>query len=109
MISNGTGTHTHMPAAIVYVDTAEVREGSLEDLKAAVEDLVDFIESNEPRLIAYNVYFSDDGTRMTVVHMHPDPASLEYHRSWQARCFAGSPTSSPCRRSTSKASRAKTS
>jgi quinol monooxygenase YgiN len=68
-----------MSDAIVYVDTAEVREGSLEDLKAAFEDLVDFIESNEPRLIAYNVYLSDDGTRVTVVHVHPDSASLEYH------------------------------
>jgi hypothetical protein len=68
-----------MSDAIVYVDTAEVREGSLEDLKAAVDDLVDFIESNEPRLLAYNVYFNDQGTKMTVVSVHPDSASLEYH------------------------------
>ena len=68
-----------MSEAIVYVDTADVREGSLEDLKAGIEDLVDFIERNEPRLLAYNVYFSDDGTRMTVVHVHPDSASLEHH------------------------------
>jgi hypothetical protein len=32
-----------------------------------------------PRLIAYNVYLSDDGTRMTVTHVHRDSASLEYH------------------------------
>jgi hypothetical protein len=68
-----------MSEAIVYVDTADVREGSLEDLKAGMEDLVDFIERNEPRVIAYNVYFNDEGTRMTVVHVHPDSASLEYH------------------------------
>jgi quinol monooxygenase YgiN len=68
-----------MSDAIVYVDTAEVREGSLEHLKAAVEDLVAFVESNEPRLLAYNVYFDDEGTRMTVVHVHPDSASLEHH------------------------------
>jgi hypothetical protein len=39
----------------------------------------DFIEAKEPQLIAYNVYFSGDGTRMTVVNVHPDSASLEYH------------------------------
>jgi quinol monooxygenase YgiN len=68
-----------MSGAIVYIDTSDVREGALEELKAAIEELVDFIAVNEPRLIAYNVYFSDDGTRMTVVHVHPDSASLEYH------------------------------
>jgi quinol monooxygenase YgiN len=68
-----------MSDAIVYVDTSDVRDGALEELKAAMKELVDFVEANEPRLIAYNVYFSDDGTRMTVVHVHPDSASLEYH------------------------------
>jgi len=68
-----------MSDAIVYVDTAEVREGALEELKAASKRLVDFVDANVPRLIAYNVYLSDDGARMTVVHVHPDSASLEYH------------------------------
>jgi hypothetical protein len=64
---------------ILYVDTSEVREGALEELQQAIEGLVAFVEEKEPRLIAYNVYFSDDGTRMTVVSLHPDSASLEYH------------------------------
>jgi hypothetical protein len=68
-----------MSDAIVYVDISEVREEALDELKAGLKDLVDFIEANEPRLIAYNVYFSADGTRMTVVNVHPDSASLEYH------------------------------
>jgi hypothetical protein len=68
-----------MSDAMVYVDTSDVREGALEELKAGLKELVDFIDANEPRLLAYNVYFSDDGTRMTVVHVHLDSASLEYH------------------------------
>ena len=68
-----------MPDAIVYVDTAEVREGALAELKEGMKELVAFAQANEPRLLAYNVYFSEDGTRMTVVHVHPDSASLEYH------------------------------
>jgi hypothetical protein len=66
-------------SVILFVDTSEVREGALEELKQAISGLVDFVEANEPRLIAYNVYFSGDGTRMTVVSLHPDSASLEYH------------------------------
>jgi hypothetical protein len=64
---------------IVYVDTSEVRSGRLEELKAAMDDLTKFVETNEPRLIAYNVYFSTIGDRMTVLHINPDPASLEFH------------------------------
>ena len=63
----------------MYVDISEVREGALEELKPAMKELVDFVEANEPRIIAYNVYLSDDGTRMTVVHVHPDSESMEYH------------------------------
>jgi hypothetical protein len=66
-------------AVILYVDTSVVRDGALEELQQAIRGLVDFVEANEPRLIAYNVYFSDDGTCMTVVSMHTDSASLEYH------------------------------
>ena len=68
-----------MSDAILYIDISEVREGALDELTAGLKDLVDFIEANEPRLIAYNVYLSADGTRMTVVNVHPDSASLEYH------------------------------
>ncbi len=68
-----------MSDMILYVDTSEVSGGALDELKPAIERLVDFVEANEPRLIAYNVYFSNDGKRMTVVSVHPDSASLEYH------------------------------
>ena len=65
--------------AIVYVDTSDVRAGALEELKTGMKELVGFVEAKVPRILAYSVYFSDDGARMTVVHVHPDCASLEYH------------------------------
>ena len=68
-----------MSDPILYVDTSNVREGALEELKAGMKELTDFVEANEPRIIAYNVYFNDEGTRMTVVHAHADSASFEYH------------------------------
>ena len=68
-----------MSDLILYLDSSDVREGALDALKRAIRELVDFVEANEPRLIAYNVYLSEDGTKMTVVNVHPDSASLEYH------------------------------
>ncbi|WP_227354318.1 hypothetical protein [Haladaptatus salinisoli] len=64
---------------IVYVDRSTVREGKLGELKAAMTELVDFVEANEPDILSYDVYFTDDGTRMTVMHAHADSASLAYH------------------------------
>jgi hypothetical protein len=91
-----------MAETIVYVDTSDVREGALDELKAGMKELVEFVEANEPQLIAYNVYFSDEGTRMTVLHVHPDAASLQLHLDVARPFFAGSRTSSgsPRRRST---------
>jgi hypothetical protein len=68
-----------MSESIVVVDSSEIREGKLEKLKTALHDLVEFVESNEPRPIAYSVYIDEGGTRMTVVQVHPDSASMEFH------------------------------
>jgi hypothetical protein len=68
-----------MSQPLVYIDTSEVREGVLDELKGAIEELVAFIDANEPQILAYSVYFSEDGSRMTVVHLHADSASFDYH------------------------------
>jgi quinol monooxygenase YgiN len=68
-----------MSELIVVIDSSEVREGKLEELKTAINELVEFVEANEPRPIAYNVYLKEDGTRMTIVQVHPDSASMEFH------------------------------
>ncbi len=68
-----------MSQPLIYVDSSDVREGALDELKSAIEELADFVEKNEPQLISYSVYFSDDGSQMTVIHVHADSASLDYH------------------------------
>jgi hypothetical protein len=64
---------------IVYIDHSRIREDSIEELKAGVQRLVDFIDAREPHLIAYGFYIDEDAARMTVVAVHPDSASLERH------------------------------
>jgi quinol monooxygenase YgiN len=68
-----------MSEPIVYIDNSEIRHGKLDELKTAMDDLVKFVEANEPRLIAYNVYLNNDKTRVTVINVHRDAASLEFH------------------------------
>jgi hypothetical protein len=68
-----------MSSPILVVDSSEIREGKLEEVKAGVEDLAAFVEANEAEPLAYNIFFDEAGTRMTVVQIHPDSASLERH------------------------------
>lgn len=68
-----------MPAPITFVDSSEVHAGKVNELKSAIKDMVAFVETNETRPIAYNVYLNEAGTQMTVVQVHPDAASMELH------------------------------
>lgn len=68
-----------MTDLIVYVDRSAVRDGKLDELKPAMAELAAFVEANEPEILAYNVYFSADEDRMTVMHVHAEQASLEHH------------------------------
>jgi hypothetical protein len=56
-----------MSQPLVYIDTSDVREGALEELKSSIGDLTDFVESGEPQIVSYAVYFSQDGSQMTVI------------------------------------------
>ena len=68
-----------MAQPIVYIDTSSIREGKLEELEAAMQHLAAFVEANVPQLISYGFFLNQDSTRMTVVAVHPDSASLEFH------------------------------
>lgn len=64
---------------VLYIDTSEIRRGKLGEVKAAAKRLADFVETNMPRLISYGFCFDDARRRMTVVAIHPDSESLEFH------------------------------
>jgi hypothetical protein len=68
-----------MPNPILVVDNSEIREGKFEEVKVAFEDLVAFVEANEAEPLAYNIFFDEAGTQVTVVQIHPNPESLERH------------------------------
>jgi len=68
-----------MSQPLIYIDTSDVRDGALEELKSAIGDLTDFVENHEPQIVSYAVYFSHDGSQMTVIHVHADSASLDLH------------------------------
>jgi hypothetical protein len=63
----------------IFIATNRLKPGKLEAEKRRVPGLVDFIQTNEPRLIAFNEYASEDGAEVAVVQVHPDADSMAFH------------------------------
>jgi hypothetical protein len=68
-----------MSEPIVYIDRSEILDGKLEELKEAIGGLVEFVDVHEPQLISYGFFINEGAGRLTVVAVHPDSASLEFH------------------------------
>jgi quinol monooxygenase YgiN len=80
-----------MAEPILYIDTSDIQPGHLATVRELMANLVDFVEANEPQLIAYNFYIEETDNTMTCVVVHPDSASIETHLDlgWEKfRAFA---------------------
>lgn len=76
-----------MADPIVYVDRSKIRSGKLAELRQAMTELAAFVEAEEPQLISYGFFVDEDAAVMTVVAIHPDAASMEYHMEVGAERF----------------------
>jgi hypothetical protein len=63
----------------IFIATNRLKEGKLDAERDRVADLASFIEANEPQLLAFNEYASEDGSEVGVVQVHPDATSMEFH------------------------------
>jgi len=71
--------YTSGARSIVYVDRSDLREGSLDDVKARIRALVEFVDAHQPQMSMYAVHLDEQAREMTVVSVHPNSASLERH------------------------------
>jgi quinol monooxygenase YgiN len=68
-----------MSQPFIFVGTHKIKEGKLEEFKKHLQELVEVVETNEPRLIAFNLYLDEEGGKLSGVQVHPDAASMEFH------------------------------
>jgi hypothetical protein len=68
-----------MSGPLIFIATNRLKEGAGEIERARVPELVDFVEREEPRVLAFREYLNDAGDEVTVVQVHPDAESLEFH------------------------------
>jgi hypothetical protein len=68
-----------MTGPFIFIATNRLKQGKLDSEKRRLPDLIDFIQANEPRLIAFNEYANEEGTEVAVVQVHPDADSMVFH------------------------------
>ena len=68
-----------MSQPFIFISTFRLKQGTLEAFKEMCQGLVAFVESNEPRVIAFNLYANEDGTEVSNVQVHPDADSMVSH------------------------------
>jgi quinol monooxygenase YgiN len=76
-----------MSGSLIYVGTFTIKPGKLEEARKSLAELVDFVDTNEPRLIAFHAFLDEAGEKMAMVHVHPDSASMELHMELAAKHF----------------------
>jgi len=77
-----------MSDVVVIIDISTIRPGKVAELRTAMSELADFVEEKEPRAIAYDVYIDFDDSAVTVLQVHPDSASAEFHMDIAADMFS---------------------
>jgi quinol monooxygenase YgiN len=77
-----------MVGPLIYVGNYSIKPGKLEEARKRLAELVDFVETNEPRLIAFHCFLDEEGSKLAVFQLHPDSASMEFHQQVNAKHFA---------------------
>lgn len=78
-----------MSQPFIFIGTHKIKEGKLDEYRKQLQELVELVETNEPRLIAFNIYIDEDANRVTGVQVHPDAASMEFHMNVVGEHIAG--------------------
>jgi hypothetical protein len=68
-----------MSGPFIFIATNRLKPDAYDAERRRVPGLVEFIEAGEPGLLAFNEYVNAERTEVTVVQVHPDAASMEFH------------------------------
>ena len=68
-----------MSGPFVFIGTHRIADGQLEAFKRDAHALVQLVREREPQLLAFNFFFNEDETEVSVVQVHPDADSMLTH------------------------------
>ena len=68
-----------MSGPFIYIGSYAIKDGQEQEARKAFREVADLVETNEPRVIAFNYWFDALARTVTAVQVHPDPASMDFH------------------------------
>ena len=68
-----------MSEPFIYISTHKIKEGKVEDYKRFFSEFQEHVQAEEPQIIAFHGFLNEDGTEVTIVQVHPDAASMDFH------------------------------
>jgi len=78
-----------MSGPLIMISRSRIKPGHRETYEAHLRQANEMVESEEPRVIAFNSWTSEDGTEVSTVHFHPDADSLDTHLKLYFERLAG--------------------
>lgn len=78
-----------MSEPFIFIGTHRLKEGKLEAFRQTCAGLADFVEANEPRVIAFDAYANEEGDEVSIVQVHPDADSMLFHMELLQEHIAG--------------------
>jgi hypothetical protein len=68
-----------MSGPLIFNSRSRIKPGMVEQYRAHCAAATELVESEEPQMIAFNSYESEDGTDVSTLQIHPDADSLDTH------------------------------
>jgi hypothetical protein len=70
---------TAVSQPFIAIATLGIKEGKLDDFTGSYGEVVETVKEHEPRMIAFHGFVNEEGTEMTIIQVHPDTASMDFH------------------------------
>lgn len=68
-----------MSDPFIFITTHTVKDGRFEELERLTDEFLGFVQANEPGLLSIGAYLNDDRDRLTLVQVHRDAESMDFH------------------------------
>ncbi|WP_165949400.1 helix-turn-helix transcriptional regulator [Kribbella turkmenica] len=82
-VASSSGNHAAkellMSSPFIVISKSRIKSDKAEAYAAWCDDMFADVEEQEPRLLAFNQWESEDHTFSVVIQVHPDAESFEYH------------------------------
>jgi quinol monooxygenase YgiN len=78
-----------MSGPLIMISRSRIKPGHRQAYEAHLRQATEMVESEEPRVIGFNSWTSEDGTDVSTVHLHPDADSLDTHLKLYLERLAG--------------------